>query len=297
MSPYLTLKEFESTYFLLRDPVKILGSTTRSIVETLEKEFSKRKLKVHFGDAQKWPIWIFNHDLNCFLDQREAIIKFSTCAEQINSQDWSDCHNVMTPAFLISGMEIPIYYREKLLPWQNWFLDKIVKKSKSGELTLPWLYLFTFNHFLEAITNIATSESMRYSPQGYNELLFFSETATDRPASLIDPLHVIKKLIATLNILWSYRHSANLVSLRSFVFNGEGLLRGYDLHNRKVTVLAYCGGFIEGKGKCGHSPLVIGQHETCCICQFLICNQCGFCSNNCKNDPARSNPKCNIFTG
>lgn len=287
LSPYLTLKELERESHWDRNSIKILGTTTQSQVQNLEKEFSKRELTVDFGDAQRWPIWIFNNDLDWFSNQREAIAEFSKYADQVNPEDWSDCQQMVIPAFVIAGMEVPKHYREKLLPWQNWYLDKIVEKSESVELTLPWLYLFTFHHFLEAITNIGSAESKQYSPEGYNELLFYSEDDTERPASLIDPVGVLKKLIETLNTLWVHRHLAHLGSLRSFVFRGEGLLRGNDPRGRKVTVLAYCGGFIEGKGKCGHSPLVIGQQETCRSCQMLICDECGHCSERCKNERGR----------
>lgn len=286
LSPYLTLEKLEYESLLNKNSIQILGTTTQSQVRNLEQEFSKRELTIDFGDAQRWPIWIFNNDLCWFSNQRKAIEEFFKYADQVEPDDWDDCQQMVIPAFLIAGMDVPKYYREKLLPWQNWYLEMIVKKSKSGELTLPWLYLFTFHHFLEAINNIISAESKSYSPKGYNELLFFSEdfNETERPASLIDPMRVLEKLIETLDTLWDQRHSSNLKSLRNFVFRGEGLLTGIDPRGRKVTVLAYCGGFIEGQGKCGHSPLVIGQQETCHSCQMLICNKCGHCSNRCKNE-------------
>ena len=282
LSPYLTLEEFERKSIWHRSFIKILGTITQGKVQNLEQEFSKRELTVDFGDAQRWPIWIFNNELDWFSDQREAIVGFSKCAVQVKPEDWLECQQIVIPAFLIAGMEVPKRYREELLEWQNWYMDKIIAKSKAGELILPWLYLFTFHHFLDAITNLGSAESMGYSPEGYNELLFYSENIAERPASLIDPVRVLKTLIETLNTLWGSRHSTNLVSLRSFVFRGEGLLRGIDRQGRKVTVLAYCGGFIKGKGKCGHSPLVIGQQETCRNCQMLICDKCGHCSERCK---------------
>lgn len=283
LSPYLTLDELERKLLWHRGRIKILGSASQGQVLNLEQEFSKRELTVNFGEAHRWPIWIFNNELDWFSNQREALAVFSKNAVQVKPEEWNDCQQMVIPAFISSGMEVPKCYRDRLLPWQNWYLDKIIGKSGSSGLTLPWLYLFTFHHFLEAITNVGSAESKQYSPGGYNELLFYSEVNTERPASLIDPVQVLKKLVKTLNTLWGHRHSANLGSLRNFVFRGEGLLKGVDPRGNKVTVLAYCGGFIEGKGKCGNSPLVIGQHETCYHCQMLICNKCSHCSDNCKN--------------
>lgn len=287
LSPYLTIDKIEQKSLLHifhREHITILGTTTQSKIKDLEREFSKRELTVNFTNIKKWPIWIFNNDLNFFSNQNAAIKEFAKFAATVKSEDWIECQQIVIPAFLIAGMKVPKRYREELLPWQIWYIDKIVEKSAHGELTLPWLYLFTFQHFLDAITNISSAESMQYSPGGYNTLLFYSEIDVERPASLIDPVQLIKKLINTLKTLWSNRHSTNLVSLRRFNFQGEGLLTGIDPQDRKVTVLAYCGGFIEGKGKCGNSPLVIGQHETCRRCQMLICNKCGHCSERCKNE-------------
>ncbi len=284
LSPYLTLANLERSSPWDSNRVTILGRTTQDQIQSLEQEFSKPELTVDFGDAQRWPIWIFNNDLDSFSIQRNAIAEFSRCANQVNPEDWNDCQLNVIPAFMIAGNELPERLREDLLEWQSWYIDKIIEKSRCGELTLPWLYLFTFHHFLESITNIRSAESIEYSPDGYLELLFYSENYGERPASLIDPLLIIKKLIETLNTLWGHRHSARLVSLRRFSFRGEGLLKGLDPDDNKVTVLAYCGGFVEDKGKCGHSPLIIGQNKTCSTCQMLVCDKCGHCSEQCKNE-------------
>ncbi len=288
LSPYMTLKEIEEVSknsllgipFLNRERITILGATTKDRVRSLEMEFSKREMTVYFGDPTRWPIWIFNNELDWHLNQKEAISMFSKSAKEVARGDWIDCQQNLIPAFVISGMEPPGY--GDLLPWKRWYLDKLLKKSVSGGLTLPWLYIFTFCHFLEAVTNIDSSESAQYSPGGYMDLLFHSKSAVNRPACLIDPSGMLSKLIETLNTLWNHRQSASLVSLRNFVFRGEGLLKGTDPEGRKVTVLAYCGGYIEGKGKCGSSPLVIGREKTCHRCQMLICNKCNHCSDRCR---------------
>jgi cold shock CspA family protein len=282
LSPYLKFEDLERKSPRQIANITVLGTTTQSQVQSLEKEFSKRELTVDFGSGQRWPIWIFNNDLDWFSKQHEAVEEFSKSVDQVKPEDWKNCQKNVIPAFLIAGREVPESYRENLSGWQNWYLDKITEKSKSGELTLPWLYLFTFHHFLEAITNIDSAESKEYSPNGYRELLFYSEGDAERPASLIDPLSLIRGLIGTLNTLWDQRRSARLIYLRRFEFKGEGLIRGIDPAGNKVTVLAYCGGFVESKGKCGHSPLVIGRHDTCPSCRMLVCNICGYCSEHCK---------------
>ena len=47
------------------------------------------------------------------------------------------------------------------------------------------------------------------------------------------------------------------------------------------TLLAYCGGRIERKGPCGYKPLIKGPHETCNVCNHIICPKCNFCKKGC----------------
>ncbi|MEZ5470496.1 MAG: cold shock domain-containing protein [Marinicella sp.] len=291
LSPYLSLAELENKPKWNRKQVKILGVTSHNIVKNLEKQFSKRQLSVDFGDFQRWPIWLFNNHLGWFSNQQEAIEEFRGCVKKVKPEDWNECKFSLIPVFLIAGLKIPKHYLDKLLPWQIWYLNKIVACSASGNLTLPWLYLFTFSHFIEAITNIGSAESKSYTPEGYNEVLFsinsddvLSVSEYSRPSSLIDPLQVIQKLIETLNILWNNRYSTQLNSLKRFIFRGKGLLSATNSQGKLVTVLAYCGGYIEGKGKCGNSPLIIGLHEICNSCNMLKCNKCGYCSEQCKTE-------------
>ena len=295
-SPYLKMTKLKLPSLSLRDKIVILGATTQELVQNLEQEFSKRELTVNFGPPQRWPVWIFDNKLDWFADQREAIANLSKHFLSLEPEGWRDYQKRIIPAFLISGAELPAYYNDQLLAWQKWYVDKVIKKSKKSGLSLPWLYLFTFHHFIDAITNIRSAESKQYSPEGYNDLIFyvqnsFTDEVTTRPASLIDPLKIISKLINTLEVLWEHRHATRLNSLRSFTFRGEGLLKGIDSNGRGVSVLAYCGGFISGKGKCGNAPLVIGQNMTCSSCQMLICDKCGYCSERCKSKQNQSKYK------
>ena len=303
LSPYLTEKtlkeETNSGYYLT-----ILGTTTEKKIQALENEFSKRELSVNFGDETRWPIWVFNNYINWFSSQREALNSLNRFVEMLGEDDWTWCEQKLTPALIVSGKTVPVYLTDKLKPWQKWYLNKITEQAKSGGLTLPWLYLFTFSHFIEAITNTPSAEAQGYFPDGYNPLLFFSTVDIKtrllkhqsrdgwkikldippdrkRPAGLIDPLLIIDQLIFTLTLLWLRRKSANLSSLRKFTFKGEGLLRAINADGTNVTVLAFCGGRIDGYMKCGNSPLIIGEHKTCPTCNMLVCDRCNHCSEFC----------------
>ena len=45
-------------------------------------------------------------------------------------------------------------------------------------------------------------------------------------------------------------------------------------------ILDYCGGFVEGHGKYGNNPLIIGRHESCPECGKLICEKCSNCKKS-----------------
>lgn len=297
LSPYLKLEDFSRDTVKPNQPIKILGLTTYDLVKSLQLEFTKRALTVDFGESTKWPIWIFNNNLMWFPNQTEAISKFSNFTGFFGHDNWFPRETNLIPALVISGTKLPAYYDKQLANWQKWFIKKIIEKSQNGELTLPWLYLFTFQHFIEAITNISSAEKKQYKPNGYYKLLFYSErnnlfsqlSTAHRPASLVDPLCIIWKLISTLDEIWQNRYSTNLTNIRRFYLKGEGLLSGYDNNNNKISIIAYCGGYISGKGKCGNSPLIIGKNVTCEVCKMLVCDKCGYCCERCKNLKALNN--------
>ena len=303
LSPYLKETSLNSE-FESRSQVIMLGTVKIKDIIALSEEFSKRELRVDFGDENRWPIWIFNNRLEWFETQHEALITFKNFACELGNDDWSWWETNLIPIWIASGLMPPSSQTKFLNSWQKWYLRKIVEKARTDRLTLPWLYLFTFSHFIEAITNIESAESQGYTPDGYNSVIFHSELDVltriskkfgrdgwkialeipedrKRPAGLIDPLLVLDQLVFTLTLLWSRRKTANLGSLRKFTLKGEGLLRAINKEGSIVTVLAFCGGRVNGHVKCGNAPLIIGVNETCSICNMLICEKCGHCSNTC----------------
>ncbi len=68
-----------------------------------------------------------------------------------------------------------------------------------------------------------------------------------------------------------------------FEFDGKGLLKGKrDSSEQLTTIIAYCGGYVEKKGYCGFTPLVLGKHNHCIKCGKLICSECNYCSKQCQ---------------
>jgi hypothetical protein len=73
-----------------------------------------------------------------------------------------------------------------------------------------------------------------------------------------------------------------LHDFQSFRFRGEGILCGRRAGTSgEIRMFAYCGGQVQGKGKCGYAPLLIGQEKTCSQCDYLVCPRCKSCRADC----------------
>ena len=106
-----------------------------------------------------------------FPSQLEALTEFSATYDLVIPRDWEYCPDNVIPACLSAGKKVPASYNYPH-GWQTWFLEGVIKKSEADQLTLPWLYLFTFHHFLLAIHQLNNAENQQYSPSFYHEVLF-----------------------------------------------------------------------------------------------------------------------------
>jgi hypothetical protein len=124
---------------------------------------------------------------------------------------------------------------------------------------------------------------LKWRPK-YRRFLFAEPEGCERlPLGIYDSLCLISDFISTLDLLWDNRTLIRFPDYESFWFSGLGLLSGMRRGSQsREAILAYCGGVIPGKGKCGYSPLVKGSHETCRLCGKLICPKCGYCEEACR---------------
>lgn len=283
LSPYCSLEKLQSTNNYYNDFIYVLGVTRHNRIVLLESEFSNETLKVSFGEPDRWPIWIFDNDRKLFSEQSMALKELSSHVKEVKPDYWKFSPYNLLPICLWTGLEIPRFINDTLSPWQLEFYYSLLEVRDSKKFTLPWLYLFVFHHFLKTVSSSDSTQSSDYHPSWYYEILYCHDNYRARPLFLIDPLKIINQLIDSLIVLWNHKDQSRLKELTSFQFSGNGLLRATNRSGHKVTVLAYCGGFIDKKGKCGFSPLVMGYHQTCINCGMLICEKCGYCSDRCKS--------------
>jgi cold shock CspA family protein len=290
LSPYLQLNYMSGEnhiYFSVVNP-QILGSFNAKCLKLIESAFAGNCLELDFSRIEEagnfLAPWLFDYD-HYFYEQRNSLLKqFAELTEDCipKPEDMSFLGNNAYPLFLASSQSFPPQWCAELANWQIEF-SKLLLELPVKPITLPFLFLSLLQHFLSMLRD----EQNGYEPVLYSSMLFASlDPRKRRPLGIYDPLAIINSFISTLQILWANRNTAEISGFTRFKFNGHGLLLGKRSPQDKcwTTLLAYCGGRIEHKGKCGYEPLVIGRESNCHNCGKLICpkENCGFCSQGCE---------------
>jgi hypothetical protein len=149
-------------------------------------------------------------------------------------------------------------------------------------LTRPSIFLYVMGLILESIVNELPVERIK---KPLSDLIFIRDPDSTRPSilGLDDPQGYVAELVETL-----CRVQEEVVAQHkqfiSFELTHPSILRGRLLNGSWMTLLAYCGGWcsLPVKVKCGAAPLFFGKHEACPSCGYLICDECCYCSRNCK---------------
>jgi len=285
-SPYLRLRQLQGGDVIPEgtNPIYFLGQTSLSIIKQLEKEYSTENININIGwntnhspyKGVILPPWVFDYPVRFYEKQelsRETIRQ--TNAETIPPKaNWP--HNInLLPVSIASGRDIP----SEWLP-QNVnrpFLDKLSALCVKKRIGLPELYLMILTDFL---LNISQTNTHGFLPSDYRQYIYISEKPVT-PLGILDPLSIIDSLISNLGLLWENRENIFWNDIVEFKIRGLGIVQALTKENQTITLIAYCGGKISLKGKCGHSPLIFGVQKTCKICHKLICDECNYCSDLC----------------
>lgn len=73
------------------------------------------------------------------------------------------------------------------------------------------------------------------------------------------------------------------IHLTGFRLTHPAILKGITSDSKTLTLMAFCGGWqsVPIRAKCGTTPLKLGTNDNCLSCGYLICHNCGHCSNSC----------------
>lgn len=268
-------------------PIVFLGEVSKSIITQLVSQYECDFLEI-VQKPSVVPVWMFDY-LPEFYKEQEGYRNSLRDFHIPSDLSWIEARNHPVnpiPAFLGSNCPIPDHWEKWLDDWQIPFIHNL-KPNIYQRVTLPEVYLYLLKHFLIMVKK---NEERPFRPGWYWPMFYTHNKNTEKfenglvlPLGIYDPVFVIADFIETLSILWKHREKLNLSQFVYYKFNGLGLLQARKSKTDQfTTVLAYCGGFISGKGKCGFSPLIAGEHENCPFCGKLVCPRCGFCSITCK---------------
>lgn len=290
VSPYLTLLDLRRPEALSDKEcdVQFLGETNLEAITRTCRAFTKYALTVNEPSAGAFlPPWYFDFpdawyrefDENCAtLRQSELPDVFET---QILYGDQEDAFPL--PQYMAARLPVTNCLANSMAPWMCDMVTEL-QEICTPRAKVSHLFLLLLTDFLKRIRLPPDSS---FEPSSYSKLLYQATSsgrgfAGRRPLGIEDPLGTIQTLISSLQQLWTERQHLNLERFTEYRLSGGGILQGRERQgNPWETVLAYCGGRIEGKGKCGCSPLILGREQQCPVCRKLICNECDYCSKKC----------------
>lgn len=292
-SPYLFLDEFNkgevdtSNRRNLPSEVTVLGTTQLQEVRRLETEFRTRVLRLRLisslDNSSKnpgtniLPPWVFDYPDKYYESVNDKLRQIHGLSdEQIPDGSLIRATGTQAPIapFLAAQRRPPDHWMADLHAWEINFIDHLLSFEKPS---LPVIFLAILSHFTRMIKGRVLEE---YEPLNYGKLINWG----GYPLGRTDPLNLVAGLCQNLSTVWENRESIGLQEFSYFQYQGLGILRGARSEEERLTTLiAYCGGFVEGMGKCGNPNLVLGKDNiiACSSCGHLICPICGFCSVSC----------------
>lgn len=322
LSPYLQKRFIDkpSAAGFGIDDIVLLGETSRSEVDALIRKYRSSHFEVFRGNERTFPNWVFGYPERWYPRLREQIQFATDLCRDIPEEHWRyivepDEAGDFVAALCMAQVPLPSMLVDRLSDNQANFCKKL-QRNINGIPNVPDIFLAVISDFVEAVI----FDRRDYAPEIYTPLLYpkgnhaihlngigrRSEPHCGFPLGAIDPLGLVASLVETLTLLWEKRSQTTLKEFTSFRFGGLGLLqaRRHD-EVEWTTILAYCGGneYVKDedgkvalseaghptrKGKCGHTPLVIGIHQTCSQCRKLLCDKCGFCTVSCRDQEFRA---------
>ena len=290
VSPYLSLR-------YLRDPlsaksevdnVRFLGETNLDTITRLCDLFSGSALVVQDpSDGAFVPPWYFDFPDAWYREFDEGCtqLRLAELPDAIEMQLLYEGRSslVPLPQYIAAQLELPAWLLETMAPWVRTLVGQLQDACKP-RAKLAHLFLLLLTDFL---SKIRQPPVISYEPSFYLRLLFQADGPTGEislrgPLGIEDPLGTIRTLCESLQQLWTAREHLKLERFTEYRLSGGGILQGRERRGHPwETVLAYCGGYVQGKGRCGCAPLVLGRERQCSACRKLICNKCHYCSDGC----------------
>ena len=289
VSPYLSMRYLnnpEDIKFEVID-VRYLGETSYDRISQTCSQFADATFVIADpGDGGFLPPWHFDFPTEWY----DEFDRTSDLVRHCQMPSETELHIIYNeagaifplPVCIASGIPLPEWLLDSMPVWKREFVVRLQSFCKPR----PRLAQIFFAVLVDFLGKLKIQVADVYRPVDYFSALYHDVEedvrASRRPLGIEDPLETVRTLIESLGKLWTKRDNINLDRFNEFRLSGGGILQGRE--NRQdswQTILSYCGGWIEGKGRCGNAPLILGVEEQCDRCHRLICYQCGYCSDPC----------------
>ncbi len=301
-STYLNLEAFRKPNDFAHGEFTVLGETDFDVIKKLSRRFGSDTLGLNILDSVRtpsrsssWeyvlPVWLFNYperfyrqlDDQLQLNQLHGLSDRQVLAHR-TIHKIRECLPLAT--MLAVGRDLPQEWRSKLPIWQQQFFKNLLLCR--AERSLPVLFLTVLQHF----TQMLSGAPVGYHPAMYRHMLLLPRprismdtVKPDISGGLYDPMRVIRSLCSNLETVWWKQRQMQTWRFDRYSYRGLGILRGWsNLDKKWVSIMAFCGGDIPGRGRCG-AELLLGTPgiRVCKRCGYLICPKCGYCSQQCHN--------------
>jgi hypothetical protein len=277
LSEYLQPEELVSSHSNCR----ILGETSFSKILKLRSWAANRFGRLLRLDGM-WrpdyqPGWVFEYPVAHYRSRNEAIREISSLLQKLQAYG---IPKAKIPSWLLTlcpdrslALSMARPGLESAVLTDLYSLDDVVG------LTRPALFILIIGLFAEAMAHRGSAGALELT---LRDLILVKTKPDYRPLGLEDPQSYISSVIACLARVCSEAVRQGM-QFQAFRITHPAILRGEREDGRWMTLIAYCGGWIEQpfKVRCGASPLFFGEHEACPECGYLVCNTCGFCSQQC----------------
>lgn len=275
LSPHITTDGHS-----IGSPVRWLGETSMSALNELRRQFEKPGLlEIDFSrgasESVFLPGWLFDFPQECYKARDDAVAR-------VRDTDF------IFPRSRMPSAVVPLLGKNTCSASEPSSQEMVHEATLlagrmfNGKLlSRPEVYLHVIHRFCESMITGTTFPFVALRTVIFAAGVFECDDqrmSRQMPCGTLDPLGLIDELLEVLEEAEQYvRPLANDIAM--FKMSRAGVLRAKFRSGTTRTVLAYCGGKVDGKVSCGRNPLYVGQScgKWCDKCWWIVCPTCGHC--------------------
>lgn len=223
------------------------------------------------------PGWIFEYPPAQYVSRDEMAVKITNLIDCFLALRMVS-PELIPPSYLSLYRNAGLLKKLRLPPRDHRILSDLHALQATVGLKRSSLYVYSMGLLIEAI---CTGDNVEDVANSLGRFIFLPPVGS--VLGLIDQQDYVRQIITMLVSIGQTAQARGL-SFTAFQMPSPAILKGLRSDGVWMTLIAYCGGWLESpKIKCGTSPLIFGAHDTCESCGRLVCDKCGFCSDSCSS--------------